>query len=74
MIGRELLAALRALPDRQLDFEVETEGCDCIGDVEKVEVRREKRYGTDYRSRSEKISFIALRRTGGDVYDDDNLC
>ena len=38
MTGHELLAELNKLSSTQLNLEVETEGCDCCGDVDKVVV------------------------------------
>jgi hypothetical protein len=65
MTGRELLAALRAIPDHELDLEVETEGCDCYGDVAKVEVRRK------YKGSRTTWARIVLRRVNSDMYDEE---
>jgi hypothetical protein len=40
MTARELLEALRALPEVDLELGVRLEGCDCEGDLAKLEVRR----------------------------------
>lgn len=42
MTARELIQALQALPESDKDLEVSTEGCDCNGDVAKVQVYRGK--------------------------------
>lgn len=38
MTGRELLAKLQALPPELLDCEVYSDGCDCTGPAEDLEV------------------------------------
>lgn len=38
MTGKELISALQKLSEDELNLEVETEGCDCWGDVAKVEI------------------------------------
>lgn len=35
---RQLIAELQKLPEETLDWEVTTEGCDCYGDIGRVEV------------------------------------
>lgn len=44
MTGRELIAVLSQLTDAELDREIETEGCDCWGDV--VQVSTPERNGS----------------------------
>jgi hypothetical protein len=66
MTARELLEALRAIPDHELDLEVETEGCDFFGDVAKVEVRRK------YKGSRTIWARIVLRRVDGDMYNEED--
>lgn len=46
MTARDLLEALRALSEADLDLAVTTEGCDCHGDVGRVVVQATSGCGT----------------------------
>lgn len=59
MIGRELLQRLSSLSEAELDLAVETEGCDCDGDVADVTV--------EYSDTGRKET-IYLRRSSGSRY------
>ena len=63
MTVRELIRTLQNLAEADKDLEVVTEGCDCSGDVAKVEVIREE---------GEKdlcFTGVVLRRSDGFIFD-----
>ncbi len=66
MTARELLEALRALPKADLELGVILEGCDCEGDLAKLEVRRM----TLPRDQGDLVEVV-LWRTDGSLQQDE---
>lgn len=58
MTGNELLNVLSGLADEELDREVEMEGCDCVGDLDDVEVDDDKRKLLLLRKNEPRTGFV----------------
>lgn len=66
MTARELLEALRALPEADLELGVILEGCDCEGSLAKIQVRRM----TLPRDQGDVVEVV-LWRTDGELQQDE---
>ena len=65
MTGKELLNLLSRMPEKDIDLEVITEGCDCWGDVKEVVIHEDG---------LEQERFIFLRRGDSPVQEVDMFC